>query len=283
MGGVAGGASAAARLRAGRDEAAEIVVLERGEYVSFANCGLPYYVGEPSPSGRPCWSPRRKSSGPKWPSTRTRHEVLRIDRAAKQVLVRDLLAGQDYPLSYDKLILSPGAQPLVPNVPGVDLPGVYSLRTIPDADAIKAMIDAGRVRRAAVVGGGFIGLEMAENLVARGVHVTLVEMLGQVMAPLDFEMAALVHRHLRDSGVLLALGSALKAIELAEDGGLVVHAGDGRQHQADMVVLAIGVQPESTLAAQAGLALGPRGHVIVNEHLQTSDPDVHAWETPSRY
>lgn len=276
VGGVAGGASAAARLRR-RDETAEIVVLERGEYVSFANCGLPYYVGGAIAEREALLvSTPDKLRAELAIDVRTRHEVLRIDRAAKQVLVRDLLAGQDYSLPYDKLILSPGAQPVVPNVPGVGLPGVYSLRTLPDADAIKAMIDAGHVRRAVVVGGGFIGLEMAENLVARGVRVTLVEMLGQVMAPLDLDMAALVHRHLRDRGVLLALGSSLKAIEAAPEGGLVVQAGADQKHQADMVVLAIGVRPESTLAAQAGLDLGPRGHIVVNEHLQTSDPDVYA-------
>ncbi len=276
VGGVAGGATAAARLRRS-DESAEIIVLERGEYVSFANCGLPYYVGGTIGNRAALLvSTPAKLEQELAIDVRTRHEVQRIDREAKQLVVKHLSTGSDYTLGYDTLIFSPGAQPVVPPVPGVDLPGVFSLRTIPDADAIKAMVDSGGGRRAVIVGGGFIGLEMAENLVSRGVQVTVIEMMNQVMAPLDAEMAALVHRHLRDRGVVLALGSALEAIEQAADGGLVVRASAHREFHVNLVILAIGVRPESTLAAEAGLALGPRGHIVVNEHMQTSDPAIYA-------
>jgi len=276
VGGVAGGASAAARLRR-RDESAEIIVLERGEYVSFANCGLPYYIGgtiENRDALLVSTPDRLKAEFAI--DVRTRNEALHIDRQAKELQVRDLATGADYTLAYDTLILSPGAMPVIPRLPGADLPGVFSLRSIPDADAIKAMVDRSGGQNAVVVGGGFIGLEMAENLAARGMRVTIVEMLAQVMASLDPEMAALVHRHLKDHGVTLALGSALKSVEQDPNGGLVLRAGEDQEFHANLVILALGVRPESTLAAEAGLALGPRGHILVNEHMQTSDPAIYA-------
>lgn len=276
VGGVAGGATAAARLRR-QDEAAEIVLLERGEYVSFANCGLPYYVGGVIEERDALLvSTPKKLREELDVDVRTRHEVLAIDRAAKAVDVRYLASGTTYRLPYDKLILSPGASPVVPPIPGVDLPGVYTLRTIPDTDAIKRMVDGGGVGSAVVVGGGFIGLEMSENLTRRGVRVTIVEMMNQVLAPLDYEMAALVHDHLREHGVALSLGSALEAIEEDPEGGLLVRTANGRCDRVDMVILAIGVRPENRLAQDAGLALGPRGHIVTDEHLRTSDPDIYA-------
>ena len=276
VGGVAGGATAAARLRR-RDEAAEIIVIERGPYVSFANCGLPYHIGEVIAEREALLvSTPEKLAAEFRIDVRTEQEVVHIDRQAKKVSVRDLKSGETYRLDYDKLILSPGAKPFVPPIPGATLDGVYTLRNIPDMDAIKARVDSGEVKRAVVVGGGFIGLEMADNLVARGVHVTLVEMLPQVMSTLDFEMAAILHRELRDAGVRLALGDGLKEIQAVDGGGLQVILSSGRSAEADMVLMAIGVRPESDLAREADLELGPRGHIVVNEHMQTSDPDIYA-------
>ena len=184
--------------------------------------------------------------------------------------------GRTYRQPYDRLILSPGAKPIVPPIPGADLPGVHTLRSMRDMDAIKAPLDAGRVRSAVVVGGGFIGLEMAENLTERGVRVTLVEMLPQVMAPLDFEMAAMLHRELRERGVRLGLGDGLQAVAPAGEGRLAATLASGATIEADMVVLAIGVQPESHLAREAGLELGPKGHILVDEHMRTSDSAIYA-------
>ena len=278
VGGVAGGASAAARLRR-MDEAAHIVVLERGKYVSFANCGLPYHIGGVIQERDALLvSTPEKLQGEFAIDVRTEQEVVRVDRAAKEVVVRDLRSpdADAYRLAYDKLILSPGAKPLTPPIPGVDLEGVYALRDIPDMDRIKSRLDRGGVQRAVVVGGGFIGLEMAENLLHRGVQVTLVEMLNQVMAPIDHDMAALLHRHLRDKGVRLALGDGLQRIEQTGGGGLRAMLASGKSAYADLIVLAIGVRPESDLAKEAGLELGPRGHIVVDAHMQSSDPDIYA-------
>ncbi|MCD6518464.1 MAG: FAD-dependent oxidoreductase [Anaerolineae bacterium] len=276
IGGVAGGATAAARLRR-RDEFANIILLERGKYVSFANCGLPYHIsGVIAEREALLVSTPEKLHDEFNIDVRTEHEAVRIDREDKGVEVREVRTGRTYRLPYDKLILSPGARPFVPPVPGVDLEGVHTLRTIPDMDAIKEKVDSGQVREAVVVGGGFIGLEMAENLIHRGLRVTLVEMLKQVMSPLDFEMSAILHRHLREKGLRLGLGDALKEIQRAENGRLKVILSSGRSVEADLVVLALGVRPESDLAREAGLDLGPRGHVLVNEFMQTSDPDIYA-------
>ena len=276
VGGVAGGATAAARLRR-LDETAHIVVLERGSYVSFANCGLPYHIGGVIPQRESLLvSTPEKLKAEFNLDIRTGQEVVRIDRQAKEVEVREVEGGRTYRLAYDKLLLSPGAKPVVPRLPGTDLPDVYSLRSIPDMDAIKAAVDAGNVVNAVVVGGGFIGLEMVENLMARGVTVTLVEMLDQVMVALDFEMAAMLHRQLREKGVHLRLGDGLKAIEPGQGGRLRVVLASGKSVEGEMVVLAIGVRPENDLARTAGLELGPQGHIVVNDLLQTSDPDIYA-------
>jgi len=276
VGGVAGGASVAARLRR-MDEQAEILLLERGPYISFANCGLPYYVGGVIAERDRLLVQTPEAFRARFNvDVRVLNEVTRIDRAAKQVQVKNLQTGELYVESYDKLVLSPGAAPIVPPLPGVDLPGVFTLRNIPDVDRIVAYLDEKRPARAVVVGGGFIGIELAENLHARGVHVTLVEMLNQVMPPLDYEMAALVHQHLQFKGVRLALNDGIKAIEKGQGNWLSVVLQSDRRTDAEMVILAIGVRPECQLAQEAGLELGVRGAIVTNAWMQTSDPDIYA-------
>ncbi len=276
VGGVAGGASVAARLRR-MDEQAEILLLERGPYISFANCGLPYYVGGVIAERDKLLVQTPEAFRARFNvDVRVLNEVTRIDRAAKQVQVKNLQTGELYVESYDKLVLSPGAAPIVPPLPGVDLPGVFTLRNIPDVDRIVAYLNEKRPARAVVVGGGFIGIELAENLHARGVHVTLVEMLNQVMPPLDYEMAALVHQHLQFKGVRLALNDGIKAIEKGQGNWLSVVLQSDRRADAEMVILAIGVRPECRLAQEAGLELGARGAIVTNVWMQTSDPDIYA-------
>lgn len=276
VGGVAGGASTAARLRR-MDEQAEIIMIERGPYISFANCGLPYHIGEVIPDRERLLvvTPENLKAMLNIDS-RVRHEVLAVNRDDKTVTVRELDTGRTYQESYDKLVLSPGASPVIPPLPGVDLPGVFTLRNLPDMDRIKAFVDQKQPARAVVVGGGFIGLEIAENLQHRGIEVTLIEMLNQVMAPIDYEMAALVHQHLIFKRIRLALGDGLKSITAGDEGWLKVHLASDRSVDAEMVILSIGVRPESTLAKEAGLALGMRGTIKTNEHMQTSDPDIYA-------
>jgi NADPH-dependent 2,4-dienoyl-CoA reductase/sulfur reductase-like enzyme/peroxiredoxin family protein/rhodanese-related sulfurtransferase/TusA-related sulfurtransferase len=258
------------------NEQAEIIMIERGPNISFANCGLPYHIGE-------VISDREKLIVVTPDSlkamlnidTRVRQEVVSIDRSKKTVTVRELETGKEYQESYDKLVLSPGAAPIIPSLPGVDLPGVFTLRNLQDMDAIKGFVDQKKPSRAVVVGGGFIGLEIAENLQHRGVQVTLIEMMNQVMAPIDYEMAALVHQHLIFKKIRLALGDGLKSIE-PENNAFCVSLSSGRKVDADMVVLSIGVRPECHLAKEAGLEMGLRGTIVTNKHMQTSDPDIYA-------
>ncbi|NLG84749.1 MAG: FAD-dependent oxidoreductase [Firmicutes bacterium] len=275
VGGVAGGASAAARLRR-LDEEAEIVLLDRGEYVSFANCGMPYYLGGVITDRQRLLVQTAESLARRFRlDVRTRHEVLRIDRDRKELEVRDLRQDRTYRESYDVLVLSPGAVPVRPVIPGVDHPHVFVLRNIPDMDAIAAMVARRPAGRAVVIGGGFVGLEMAENLHRRGLGVELVEAAPQVLAGLDREMAALVHNHLRRQGVGLHLAAPVAAIEEAGE-GLEVVLENGKRLACDFVVLAAGVKPEVELARQAGLMLGPSGAIAVDEHLRTSDPSIYA-------
>jgi NADPH-dependent 2,4-dienoyl-CoA reductase/sulfur reductase-like enzyme/rhodanese-related sulfurtransferase len=275
IGGVAGGASCAARLRR-LDESAEIVMLERGPHVSFANCGLPYHVGGVIPETRDLLIADAELFRSRFAiDARTRHEALAIDRERRVVTVRDLEAGRDYEESYDSLVLATGAAPIRPPLPGIDLPGVFTVRSVPDAVAMRAWIDGRNARRAVVVGGGFIGLEMAENLVHRGLAVTIVERLPQLMPPLDAEMARLLESPLRAKGVTLALGDGVAGFE-AIDGGLRVRTDSGVGHEADLVILAIGVRPETRLAREAGLEIGARGGVRVDARMQTSDPHIRA-------
>ena len=275
IGGVAGGASCATRLRR-MNETAEIILLERGPYASFANCGLPYHIGGVIPdessllvAGAPLFRERFLID------LRTRHEAISIDRVAHEVEIRDLATGTTYRQRYDKLVLSPGAAPLRPPLPGIDFPGIFTVRNIPDTRQIKGWIADHNAKAAVIVGGGFIGLEMAENLRHLGMEVTIVEMLPQVMPPMDPEMVAPAHEELKAHGVNLALGSAVAGFE-ETDGKLVVLTADGSRHPADLVILAIGVRPETSLAKAAGLEIGERGGIRVDEQMRTSDPDIHA-------
>ncbi len=276
VGGVAGGASCAARLRR-LDEKAEILMVDRGPYVSFANCGLPYHVGGVIPKESSLLVADEQLFRERFAiDVRTHCEVTSISPAQKTVELTNLLTGETSTESYDKLVLSPGAAPVRPPLPGIDLPGVFTVRTVPDARDIRAWIDAKGAKRAVVVGGGFIGLEMAENLIHRGLDVTVVEMLDQVMPPLDPEIARAVERHLEKHGVKLALGDGVAGFEQTAGGALAVLTKSGVLHPADIVILAIGVRPETSLAKAAGLTLGERGGIRVDEHMRTSDPDIFA-------
>ncbi|MFH1566853.1 MAG: FAD-dependent oxidoreductase [Gemmatimonadota bacterium] len=274
VGGVAGGASCAARARR-LSETAQITVFDRGHHVSFANCGLPYYVGDIIHSeadllvATPELFARRFRI-----DIRCRHEVTAIDRQARTVQVRDLEGGRQYREPYDALVLAPGAAPVRPPLPGIDLPGIFALRSIPDSRRIRQWIETKQARRAVVVGGGFIGLEMTENLVHRGLRVTLLEKLPQVMAVLDEEMVTPVHCGLRDAGVDLRLGEGVAEFRAA-GGRLTVISDRGTAFETDMVILAIGVRPETNLAIAADLELGERGGIRVDEQMRTSDP--HVW------
>lgn len=274
VGGVAGGASAAARARRLSEEA-EIVVFERGPDVSYANCGLPYYIGGEIVERDKLLvtTPQRLRERYKL-DVRTRTNVESIDRRAKTVTVRDLQTGAVSVESYDKLILAPGAAPLRPTIPGVDLPGVFTLRTMQDTDAIKSMLDQG-ARDVIVIGAGFIGLELVENLISLGVRTTLVQLQDQILSPFDPEMTTPLLAHLRSKGVEVILSQTAERIERAET-GLTVTLTSGKSLATSMVVLGIGVRPENRLVVEAGLEVGPRGGIRVNEHLQTSDPDIYA-------
>ncbi len=275
VGGVAGGASAAARLRR-LDESVEIVLFDRGPRVSFANCGLPYHVGGVIPDeGKLLLASRELFRDRFNIDVRTEHEVVSIDRTAQTLRVRDLRAGTETDEHWDSLVLSPGAAPLRPPLPGVDLPGVFVVRTIPDTRRIRTWLTDRPRAEAVVVGGGFIGLEMAENLVHRGLAVTLLEKLPQVMPPVDPEMAATVAAHLREKGLKLHLGEGLAGIEARGD-RLVVRTETGAELETDLVILALGVRPETRLAKEAGLAIGARGGIVVDAQLRTSDPRILA-------
>lgn len=267
IGGVAGGMSAATRLRR-LDESAHITVIERSGHVSFANCGLPYHVGGVIEDRADLLLQTPRSLGRRFGlDVRVRHEAIRIERERQQVTVRDLDTGVESHLRYDALVLSPGARPVRPPIPGIER--ALSLRDIEDTDALVAA--TAPAETAVVIGGGFIGVEMAENLVRRGLEVTLVEATAQVMAPLDPEMVAPVHDRMRESGVQLRLDSAVTSIGTDD-----VTLSTGERVPADVVVAAIGVRPETGLAAAAGLALGPRGGIAVDHHFRTSDRRIHA-------
>jgi CoA-disulfide reductase len=274
VGGVAGGATAAARLRR-LNEQDEIVLFERGEYISFANCGLPYYIGEVIADRKKLLVQTVEGMSKRFGiDIRNLSEVVSINREHKTVTVKKLRTGETYEEAYDVLILSPGAKPIQPSIPGIEeAKALFTLRNVPDTDKIKAYVDEQKPKRAVVIGGGFIGVEMAENLRERNVEVTLVEMANQVMAPIDYEMAAIVHAHMKEHGVKLILEDGVQAFE---EQGRIVRLNSGKEIQTDMIILAIGVQPESTLAKEAGLELGVRGTIKVNERLQTSDPSIYA-------
>ena len=275
IGGVAGGATAAARARR-LNERARIILFERGEHISFANCGLPYYVGGLIEKRDDLLVTTREAFMRRYNiDVRIFSEVIAIHRDKKEVEVRDLVSGRAYRETYDKIILAPGAEPVKPKIEGIDLDGIFHLRSIPDSDRIKEMVDTRNPKSAVVVGGGYIGLEMAENLFIRGVQTTIVEMAEQVMAPLDPEMAAIVHAHLRGKGVVPELGQKVQRFE-KRGARLAVFTAQGKEFDCDLVISAIGITPENRLAREAGLALGPRGHIRVDAAMSTSDPDIYA-------
>lgn len=275
IGGVAGGATVATRLRR-MDEKANIILFERGKYVSYANCGLPYYIGDTINNREKLFVQTAKGFTDRFRiDIRTEQEVTAIRPDKKEVEIKNLSTGETYTETYDKLVLSPGAEPLRPGIEGIGSKKIFTLRNVPDTDTIKNYVNTENPKRAIVVGGGFIGLEMAENLHDLGIQVDVVEMANQVMAPLDFSMAAIVHRQLTDKGVGLHLEDGVSRFE-EKDGGVTVHLRSGKQIATDMVLLSIGVRPETKLAKNAGLAIGERGGITVNDYMQTSDADIYA-------
>lgn len=275
IGGVAGGASTAARLRR-LDESAEIILFEKGPHISYANCGLPYYIGGIIEKREKLFLQTPDSFGTRFKlDVRVLSEVTSVDPAAKTVTVTNHKTGTTYTETYDKLVLSPGAEPVRPPLPGIDDKAIFTLRNVQDTDKIKDFATTKNVKTAVVVGAGFIGLEMAENLHHLGIQVSIVEMLDQVMAPIDFPLAAIVHRHLREKGVGLYLSEAVTHFERKED-LFTVNLKSGKVLPADLVILSIGVRPDNKLAKAAGLKIGETNGIWVNEFLQTSNPDIYA-------
>jgi NADPH-dependent 2,4-dienoyl-CoA reductase/sulfur reductase-like enzyme/rhodanese-related sulfurtransferase len=275
IGAVAGGASAAARLRR-LDEHAEIIMFEKGEYVSYANCGLPYYIGEVIQERNKLFVQTAASFKSRFNiDVRISTEVIAIDPIQKMVSVKNLLTGEEYQESYDKLVLSPGAEPIRPPLNGINLPGIYTLRNVADTDYIKSFVQKHKTSKVVVIGAGFIGLEMAENLHDLGMKVSIIEMGNQILAPVDYPIAALVQQHIRSKGVDLRLSTAVTGFEALEKGVKVLFK-DGTSIDAEMVLLSIGVRPDTKLASMAGLNLGAAKGIWVNEFLQTSNPDIYA-------
>ena len=270
IGGVAGGASAAARLRR-LDESAEIVILERGEYVSFANCGLPYYIGGVITDKNNLTLQTPESFRARFNiDVRVNSEAVKIDPAAKTVTVQNLKNGDSYTESYDNLLLSPGAEPIKPNIGGIGSDIVFTLRNIPDTLKIKEYIENAKPKSAVVVGGGYIGVEMAENLKEAGLQVSVVELADHLIAPLDFDMAADVHRYIKSKGIELYLNNGVKAID-----GHTVILQNGRI-DADMIIMSVGVRPETALARECGIETNNRGSIIADRNMKTNIPDVYA-------
>lgn len=274
IGGVAGGATAAARIRRA-DEKARIILIEKGPYISYANCGLPYYIGGVIQDRERLFVQTPEAFGKRFAiDVRTRNEVIGIDPEKKEISVKDK-QGRTYIESYDRLLLSPGADPVRPPLPGIDSEGIFCLRNVQDTDNIKAYLKTHSVKRAVIVGAGFIGLEMAENLHTAGAEVEIVEMAPQVMSPLDFSIASLVHQQLLQQGVILHLGKSVSGFE-RKNGSIEVKLKSGETIPADIVLLSIGVRPKTELARQAGLEIGETGGIKVDEYLRTSQPDIYA-------
>lgn len=275
VGGVAGGATTAARLRR-VDENAEIIMFERGEYISYANCGLPYYIGGVISERENLFVQTPEAFNQRFKvDVRVFNEVISIVPESKTVNVKDLRTGKEYSESYDKLVLSPGAEPVRPNLPGIDSEGIFTMRNVTDTDNIKSFIDNHKTKRAIVVGAGFIGLEMAENLHKQGVFVSIVEMAEQVMTPLDYSMASIVHQHLKTKNVAFFLKDGVSSFK-RENNQIVATLKSGRKISADVVILSIGVRADSYLARESGIEVGTTGGIVVDEFLQTSNPDVYA-------
>jgi len=275
VGGVAGGASCAARARR-LSESAEITIFERGPYVSFANCGLPYYIGDIIGKENDLIVASIGMFKKRFNiNVKTNNEVISIDRTNKEIVVKDTVSSDTYTEKYDELVLSPGAMPIKPDIPGIDLPGIFTVRTIPDSNKVKEWIVKKDVKDTIIVGGGFIGLEVAENLFKRGISVGIVEMLPQVMPPFDPEMVTPLHNHLRSKGVSLYLNDPVVRFEEDKDGKISVITKLGKSYAADMIILAIGVRPEVKLARDAGLDIGDLGGIRVDDKMRTSDE--HIW------
>lgn len=275
VGAVAGGASTAARLRR-LDESAEIVVFEKGQYMSYANCGLPYYIGDIIKERKSLFVQTATSFARRFNiDVRVNTEVTEIQPEAKTVTAVNILTGAKFTERYDKLVLSPGALPVRPIVPGVNSVGIFTLRNVEDTDQIKAYITKSNAKKAVIVGAGFVGLEMAENLHKRGLQVSIVEMNNQILTPVDVPMAAMAQRYLRKKGIDLYLNAKVEGFNKG-DGSITVQLNDGSLLEANVVILSIGVRPDTRLAAHAGLKLGITGGISVNEFLQTSDPDIYA-------
>lgn len=274
VGGVAGGASTAARLRR-LEEDFEIIMFEKGEYISFANCGLPYYIGEVITEREKLIVQTVEAMSDKFNmDIRNLSEVIEIDKENKKVTVKNHKTGETYDESYDVLVLSPGASPIKPHISGInDCNNLFTLRNIPDTDKIKAYVDKDTTKKAVVIGGGFIGIEMAENLVERGIDVTLVEASSQVMAPLDVEMVSTIHEHLIDHGINLILDDGVKEFK---NNGKIVALNSGKEIETDLIILSIGVRPETSIAKDAGLKLNERGAIVVDEYMKTSDENIYA-------
>lgn len=276
IGGVAGGATALARLRR-LDEFAEIILFERGPYVSYANCGLPYFIGNVIEKQDKLLLASKDSFMSQYNAeVRLRNEVTAIDVKNKKITVKNLETGESYTESYDKLLLSPGAAPLRPPIKGIDLEGVYILRTVDDAVGIKKAVQTGGVKRAVIVGAGFVGMEVVENLAEIGVKPIIVEMQDQILPNFDADMAQALADSLRKAAIPLFLGQSVQEIVRAEDGQMQVITSLGKSLYCDMVFLGLGVKPETALAQAAGLKLNERGAIVVNSYMQTSDPDVYA-------
>ena len=275
VGGVAGGATAAARIRR-LDEQAEIVVFERSGYISYANCGLPYYIGDVITDPEDLTLQTPQSFFSRFQVTmKVRHEVTAIHPDRRTVSVKNLETGEEFAESYDKLLLSPGAKPTQPRLPGVDLSKLFTLRTVEDTFRIKEFIRTHHPKSVVLAGGGFIGLELAENLRELGMEVTIVQRPKQLMNPFDPDMAAFIHNEMRKTGIRLALGHTVEGFE-EKGGGVDVLLKDEQPLHADMVVLAIGVTPDTALAKEAGLELGIKGSILVNDRMETSVPDIYA-------
>jgi NADPH-dependent 2,4-dienoyl-CoA reductase/sulfur reductase-like enzyme/rhodanese-related sulfurtransferase len=270
VGGVAGGASAAARLRR-LNENDEIIILERGDYISFANCGMPYFIGGEITDKNMLTLQTPESFRKRFNiDVRVKSEAVKISPEAHTVTVRNADTGEEYEETFDKLILSPGAEPIRPNIGGIELPHVFTLRNIPDTMRIKGFIDGSKPRKAVVVGGGYIGVEMAENLIKAGLEVSIVELADHLIAPLDADMAADVHRYIRSKGIKLFLNNGVTEIT---DKKVILQNGS---IEADMVIMSVGVRPETSLAKECGIALNSRGSIIVNSHMETNYPDIYA-------
>jgi NADPH-dependent 2,4-dienoyl-CoA reductase/sulfur reductase-like enzyme/rhodanese-related sulfurtransferase len=275
VGAVAGGASTAARLRR-LNEHAEIVIFEKGEYISYANCGLPYYIGDVIKDRNQLFVQTAASFNQRFNiDVRVTTEVIAINRLNKTITAKNQITGETYTEGYDKLVLSPGAEPLRPPLPGITNEGIFTLRNVNDTDYIKQYINAKKAKKVVVIGGGFIGLEMAENLHELGIEVTIIEMGNQILAPVDFPIAAIVQQHIRSKGVDLLLNNAVAGFDKTGD-QLQVLLKSGITLDADIVILSIGVKPDTKLALDAGLEIGSAKGIKVNEYLQTSDPDIYA-------